>query len=207
MESCGYSISEERGKDVWYLHHLDDKNEMIHHVLLEYKPKQQAYAVRAGVTHRPSMIKTLRAKPAWSAFLRPELLNGSLHIVDAPCWTLFDAGRALNWVFLSIPDPVERETWKDQFRCLIDEFLKPYFWSVNKPEMALEILTKDIKPFEWFSTNGVLRALEVASISKYLGHTDDQIRDGLLRVRKKVERDLAPSKTFAEFCTSLEQSL
>lgn len=203
LEQYSYVCTERKGKDFWYVRHITESDELLHHVFLEYQPKNQAYAVRAGIACRPAMLLMLKAKSIWLEFLPPGLRSGKLAIVDEPCWTLFSAAWVLGSDFLSVPNPLKRNEWKEQVSRLTEEFFSRYLWPINNTRLLCDFLAEDAKPFGWWNGISVLRAVDFVGVSKLLGHSGAEIQMKLERVKNKINRDLAPGKKFEDFSAAL----
>jgi hypothetical protein len=201
FESLGYQPIKalptfERG-DRWYKHDLS--NDRVTHVaFLEYKPVSKAYAVSVGASNPEAMLLLRKTLPFLSQYVQSVLISGGgrLDVSDSPCWTLFNCGVAQKWRTVNIPDSIDRYTWPTMLEDLVNNFLKPVFWSIKDAEGVQNLLLNNNKPLDWWGTNGVLRATEIIVLSKVTNTDRKTIKSKLSDYKKMVERDMYGSKNF-----------
>ena len=107
-------------------------------------------------------------------------------------WTMFDAGRALNWPLLVIPTPTESASGKRQFDELVEKFLGPVCESVTDAQAVLERLLRTDVPFDWGATNPVTRSAAVIAIAMACGADVESVVD---RLRSHQSRQIKIYRT------------
>jgi hypothetical protein len=193
----------ERG-DRWYKHDLST-DMVVHVAFLEYKPISKAYAVKVGVSNPTAMYLLRKSIFALGKYVQPVLLSGGGRhdVSDRPCWTLFDCGVAQKWRSVNIPDSIDRSSWPGMLEDLVNNFLRPVFWSIKEPEGVQNLLLNNNKPLEWWGTNGALRAAEIVALSKVTNTNRKVITSKLNDYKKMVERDIYGSKNFEKMLEEL----
>jgi hypothetical protein len=125
------------------------------YIQLQSKFGGTAYGVRVGfsLASAKSLLEAARAR-----------INEIAEVSIGPneyCWTLFDAGRALNWPLLTIPHPNDKSMGAQQFDDLAQKFLGPVCESVIDAQAVLERLLRTEVPFDWGACNPIVRGAEV----------------------------------------------
>lgn len=133
------------------------------------------------------------AIPVIRRFLHPALAEGRGSFLNNPCWTLFDAGRALGWKLLLIPDPDERENWRAEFQRLFDNFLAPVLWPVQSPKAIQDLLFRTEKPFDWMVSNSVIRIAEIIALGKVSDADPKALRARIVGLGQNIQKDVCGS--------------
>jgi hypothetical protein len=161
--SRGYQRIPGPGATLWFVS-PQSTSEVAQYLVLEHKARVDAYAVHFGVSSKHARAKISRVEPILRAMPVTRWPPS-----DTPCWTLFNAGRALDWGYLAIPDPTQVCSGAAQFANLCDEVLVPSLEAVVTCHAVLHTLLRAEKPFDWGATNPVTRATEVIATSMVEG--------------------------------------
>lgn len=198
LHSRGYQRvpSEPASTILWY-RSPHSSSEVSQYLALEHKPRANTYAVFFGVscnsarTCMRSVSQNLRSIPAvWPSD-------------NKPCWTLFNAGRALNWGYLSIPDPTNRTNGATQFSELCEKILNPIVEQTVICQSVLDVLLATEFPYEWSISNPMPRAAEVIAISRIVGKNLNETRNTLLAYKSKLYRTLQTGPAWDEALSRL----
>lgn len=175
-------------------------------IYLQYKPTFKAYGVAFGVVEEDLMqrLRCLLGQPA----VTERLANWQCaRPSESPCWNLFNAGRALDWRYLCIPDPDAPTEWEKEFERLWDTQLNPNAHSVVDDQAYIRFLLRSDKPFEWWTSDPVLRAGEVILAMQRQEYSMAAMLSELEGARGLIEPSLVNGCNFAEFVrTIVEQS-
>ncbi|WP_076862262.1 hypothetical protein [Bradyrhizobium mercantei] len=201
FEALGYRRTPEYevfGKgDLWYI--FDGSTPAVTHVAyLAYKPALRAYAPHFGVFNAASRTKVIAALPAIFPYLHPTFGNDIWPLGRRPCWTLFDAARQLGWQRMCVPDPQAPDSWPTRLNEMVEELLKPTFWSIETPSGIKALLLKGDKKFEWTVSYSVLRVAEIVALAKSLSCDENSIRKRLAEHESDIVRDMYGSKDLNE---------
>lgn len=171
-------------------------------IYLQYKPSFKAYSVSFGVVEDDLMqqLRHLLSLPT----IR-ELLNNwqSERPLASPCWNLFDAGRALDWRYLSIPDHDDPAGWEGEFQRLRDGLLDGLAHKVVDDLSYARFLLRTDKPFEWWASDPVLRAGEIALALMRQGYLETAIAAELEQVREAVSAALGNNVDLRQFIRAI----
>ena len=184
--------------------HESSTNDVMQFASLTYKPRQDAYALRIGISNLDAMIALKDVVSVLDPYLHPAISREDLRIW--PCWTMFNAGRALKWPFVSIPDPRNRRAWQMQLQAFAERLL-PVFLKTSSASGILNLLLRDDEPFDWWATNTVLRTAEVVALNRVSHASWPLTRERLSAVEPKIPRDLHGCKDTARFIDDLARAL
>ena len=169
-EACGTRIQNSVACE-W--HRAPSSNAFVSaYLAFERKPKLGGYALYFGFECIRARELMERVAPKFKQLLPSTGFNA-----DYLCWTLFHAGRALNWPVLVIPDPTGGILPINQWAMLTREVLEKTVEAVSSCNDVLHILRRNDKPFEWFASSGVVRATECLAIGRILGFTVSDLRN------------------------------
>lgn len=186
-------------RDVW-LRRLNDtgRSNFATTIYLQYKPSFKAYSVSFGVVEDDLMqqFRQLLSLPT----IR-ELLNNwqSSRPLVSPCWNLFDAGRALDWRYLSIPDHDAPAGWEIEFERLRDTLLDGLAHKVIDDLSYARFLLQTDKPFEWWTSDPVLRAGEIVLSLMRQGHSEAAMAAELEEAREPIAAALGNGRDLQQF--------
>jgi hypothetical protein len=208
IEEIGYRrVGNPRGlgaRDVWY--ERDRGESPIVDVLhLEFMPKFKSYRFLCGIYDLEEKELSHCLLPFLTRFIDPILLNSDLISIDSPCWTVFNLGRAL-WPrsLMSIPNPLNRGSWRSQLEEAVNKYLRPIFWSIKTKEAIVELLYGNEKPFEWFATVPVLRVAEIVALSSLSGIDPRVVRSRILKFDREIRPKLYGTLSTSRFIEELQ---
>ncbi len=177
-------------RDVWLRRFSEpSRSKFATIVFLQFKPSFKAYSVAFGVVEDDLMqqVRQLLMLPTVR-----ELLSDwqCARPIESPCWNLFDAGRALGWRYLCIPDLDGQVEWGVEFEAIQSTLLEQHAHKVVDNLTYVRFLLRSAKPFEWWISDPVLRAIEVIVASTRLGHSVETMILELDVAREQVEAAL-----------------
>lgn len=192
-------------RDVWMRRANGDRcNKFATLIYLQYKPHFKAYSVAFGVVeddlrqelkHLLTLPTVLELLSNWQC-ARP---------IESPCWNLFDVGRALDWRFLCIPDVDDPSRWDAEFERLEDLLLERHAHKVADDLTYARFLLRSDKPFEWWTSDPVLRAGEVILALMRLGQSVEAMVSDLEAVREQVELALCKGSDLERFIGTIRR--
>ncbi|WP_136220086.1 hypothetical protein [Massilia sp. Mn16-1_5] len=189
-------------KDLWF-RRIGENSDIEHFLSLEYKPTAKAYAVHVGVESICAKNFLKENLPVIRPFLSSSLQESSF-LLHSPCWTLFDAGRALRWpAVYVIPNPKEPESWPLMMEEFFDKFLEPLFLPISNASDIRTLLFRTEPPFEWIVSPAVLRAAEVIALSCIDGLGSEEIMSSIIPFADDIEIKLAKGKKVTTFVDTL----
>lgn len=210
VEALGYCHIQDaptvKKQDLWYKRSTS-KNQVDSYLFLAYKPKAQAYSVHAGVASRDARLKVFAALDSIKEFADPIYFADSSYM-ERPCWHMFDAGRALDWssVYV-IPDPFDRSNWRNRFDDLINGFLAMHINGINNESKIIDLLLKNVAPFEWSLSNPVLRISEIVSMARASGVSIEELMLKASLLQHDISRSLFGPKSYANVMRSIVEVL
>lgn len=190
-------------RDVWMRRTNEpSRSQFATTIYLQYKPRSKAYSVAFGVVENDLMqqLKQLLALPT----LR-ELLNNwqCARPIESPCWNLFDAGRALDWRYLCIPDINDPSDWEAEFEKLKETLLVRVAHEVVDNLTYARFLLRSDKPFEWWTSDPVLRAGEVTLALMRQGYSVAMMLSELEEAREQIEPALGRGYDLSQFVRAI----
>jgi hypothetical protein len=192
FESYGYErqnglIVASRG-DMWYRHKSSTET-IEHFAYLSYKPRVKAFDVTIGVVNSKAHQSVKAALPIVGRLIDPGYL-ATPFLIERPCWHMFNAGRGLNWDSVYVmPNPKDRSGWPILFESLCQDFIEPFFLSIDDLAGIQNLLFRNDPPFEWFGSNPVLRFGEIIALAKEQGWNRKYLADRLRELRSIVTGD------------------
>lgn len=188
-----------------YYRHEGSTKDAGHYAALDYKPKLNSFGVRVGVSNPNVMTQLNHVLPLITKYLHPAASRAQFS--EAPCWTMFDAGRRLDWDLLSIPAPIQRESWPSQLQQLVTEFLEPIFWPIKDSKGILELLLRNETPFEWFATGAVLRVAEIVALSRLAKIQSSDVYQHVRQFESEILRQMERPRDLNGFIRDLSGAL
>lgn len=189
-------------RDVWMRRINDrDLSRFATTICLQYKPSFKAYGVLFGVVEDDIMqqLKQLLLLPS----VRKILANWkSARHLDSPCWNLFDAGRALDWQYLSIPDLDAPHGWEVELQRLLGT-LDGLAHKVTDDLAYARFLLRSDKPFEWWTSDPVLRAGEVILALTRRSYSTAAMTAELEEVHEQIEATLSHGYDLQQFVRAI----
>jgi hypothetical protein len=182
---------------LWFMS-PESTSEVAQFLVLEHKPRVDAYAVHIGVSSRSGRAKIAQVEPRLRA-----LPVTRWPLPDTPCWTLFNVGRALDWGYLAIPDPTRSVGGAVQFAELCEQVLGPSLESVTTNQGVLNVLLGAEKPFEWGITNPVTRATEIIATYKAAGIDPEQCKMELMKYQPTLHAGMRVGSLWQNTLNSL----
>lgn len=171
-------------------------------IYLQYKPSFKAYSVAFGVVE-DDLMQQLRQLLTLQT-VRELLSNWQCaRPIESPCWNLFDAGRVLDWRYLSIPDLDAPAVWEVEFERLHEALLDGLAHKVVDDLTFARFLLRSDKPFEWWTSDPVLRAGEVILALMRQGYSVATMISELEQAREQVEPALSKGCDFPEFVRAI----
>lgn len=158
-------------------------------IYLQYKPSFKAYSVAFGVVEDDLMqqFRQLLELPT----IRELLGNWQCaRPMESPCWNLFDAGRALDWRYLSIPDIDDPAAWEVELERLREALLAGIAHKVVDDMAFARFLLRTDKPFEWWTSDPILRSGEIVLALMRQGYSEAAIASELEEVREPISAAL-----------------
>ena len=177
------------------------KPEATQYVVLENKSTARAFGVLVGFGNERARIIRRELEPT------VRVRSRSMHpLNDYPCWSLFDAGRALGWSLLALPSPIDRQQGPTQFAQLCETFLKPVCENVTTAELGMERLMRVEVPFDWEVSNAVMRVAEVVCVARACSADFAALKHRLEALRPHVHPQWRASwpELIAEFLLKVE---
>jgi len=188
-------------RDTWLRSTADSAKPAVI-ISLDYKPTWRAYGVALGVVQDDiiARVRSLLDEPR----IKPLLTSWrSARAIDAPCWNLFDAGRALDWKYLMLPDPDNELSLERELERVRVDLLESVFEKVTDDLTYAQLLLRSEKPFEWWITDPVLRAGEVIVALRRSSYPAQEVVSALAKFRGEIERALGQQCNFEEFVGGL----
>jgi hypothetical protein len=185
-------------RDVWLRRDNDPTHRFATIVYLQYKPSFRAYGVLFGVVEDNirQQLKQVLSMPSVVAFLAKWQ---SARPLEAPCWNLFNAGRALDWKYLSVPDLDAPASWQTELRRLQELLLDGLTHNVVDELTYARFLLRSDAPFEWWTSDPVLRTAEIVLALMRQGYSTDAIASELSEYRAQIEDALDGGGDLLEF--------
>ncbi|MFN6170113.1 MAG: hypothetical protein ACK5YU_01480 [Burkholderiales bacterium] len=201
-ESFSSSLTFDR-RDVW-MRRINDpaSGNFATTIYLEYKPNFKAYSVAFGVVE-DDLVRQLRQLLSLTKI--QELLYGwkSARLHDSPCWNLFDAGRALNWRYLCIPDPDAPADWQTEFQKLQETVLDGIAHKVVNAMAYSRFLLRSDAPFEWWTSCPVLRAGQIVLALMRQGYSVEATVSELEEHRTQIENAIGNGSDLSQFVRAI----
>jgi hypothetical protein len=190
-------------RDVWMRQTNDaGRSSFATMIYLQYKPSFKAYSIAFGVVD-DDLMQQLRQLLELQAF-RALLSNWQrARPIESPCWNLFDAGRALDWRYLSIPDLDAPEGWEVEFVRLHETLLDGVASKVVDNLTFARFLLKSDKPFEWWTSDSVLRAGEIILALMRQSYSVAAMVSELEEVREQIEPALSEGCDLPQFVRAI----
>jgi hypothetical protein len=190
--SLGYNIMDNVPRlsrnDAWYT--LDALGGAInHYIFLENRPASQKYNLYVGVYNIESRKLANEIASSSSGYLSPALLDKKFHLFSRPCWSLFNAGRALRWPGMGVPDHSDEKSPERMINELYAAIIEPKFLSIDSPGRIVDFLLRDDFPFEWVGTNTLLRAIEVVGLCGHFVEDVEPVKRELASRSRWTRRD------------------
>jgi hypothetical protein len=180
----------------------------VHHVaLVEYKRGQDAYSIQLGGSCEKAILALRNARQLIDRHINPLLRTAAWGLWRRPCWTMLDAGRALDWTLLAIPDPISRGRWPEQLAALQTEVLEPLFWRITSAEQLRNMLMRTDGAYGWIGSNALLRVAEIIALSKVAGESESEIVQSLAPFYDYLERDVVGSDGCAALISGLVREI
>jgi hypothetical protein len=134
-----------------------------------------------------------------------ELLGNwqSARLLDSPCWNLFDAGRALDWPYLCIPDLDAPAGWQLEFQRLRETLLDGLAHKVVDALGYARFLLRSEKPFEWWTSDPVLRSGEIILALVRQSFSEAAIVFELEEAREQLEPALSKDGDLQQFVRAI----
>lgn len=190
-------------RDVW-MRRINDPggSQFATTIYLQYKPSFKAYSVSFGVVEDDivQQLKQLLSLTSVQALLANWKTARQL---DSPCWNLFDAGRALDWKYLSIPDIDAQDGWELEFQRLRETLLDGLAHRVSDDLAYARFLLRSDKPFEWWTSDPVLRAGEVVLALMRKSYSTASMASELEDAREHLEPALSSGCDLAQFVRAI----
>lgn len=118
-------------------------------------------------------------------------------------WNLFDAGRALKWPGLLIPDPVDRSLAGKQWIEFTRDILERTVETTVTCSDVLHVLRRNDKPFEWFASSRLARATECLAIGCTLGFTAADFEEEVVAILERVPAEYQRHKLWEDVINAL----
>jgi hypothetical protein len=208
FERVGYQrvTGHARPDRLWYLSSRSTE-QAEQYLALDFKPGSKAYGVQVGFSNPAIRRVRSRLSPLVRYRLAPAVQT--LAVDEIPCWTMFKPGRALakrgqeEWRGLVIPTPVNPALGEKQFDDLQAEFLGPLFDAVTTTTAIFECLLRTDIPFEWFSTNPILRAAEAVATAVVCKADIGDVKRQLLSQQSSLPQPIRTGRTWEKSVDSL----
>jgi hypothetical protein len=189
-------------RDVWMRRTNAPGSTFATTIYLQYKPRFKAYSVAFGVVEA-DLVQQLRQLLELPT-VRELLSNWQCaRPIESPCWNLFDAGRVLDWPYLSIPDLDAPATWETEFERLREALLSGIAHQVVDDLTFARFLLRSDKPFEWWTSDPVLRAGEVVLALMRQGYSTTSMIAELEQVREQLEVALGKGRGLPELVRAI----
>lgn len=189
-------------RDVWLRRDNDPGSRFATIIYLQYKPSFRAYSVSFGVVEDNirQQLKQVLSMPSVVTLLAKWR---SARPLEAPCWNLFDAGRALDWKYLSVPDLDAPASWQTELRRLQELLLDGLTHKVVDELTYARFLLRSDAPFEWWTSDPVLRAAEIVLVLMRQGYSADAMALELSEYRGQIEDALGGGGDLLEFVRAI----
>ena len=161
-------------------------------------PSFRAYGVSFGVIEDDirQQLRQVLSMPSVRALLAKWQ---SARPLEMPCWNLFNAGRALDWKYLSIPDFDTPAGWEAEFQRLQETLLDRFAHKVIDDLTYARFLLQSDKPFEWRMSDPVLRGGEVVLALMRQNYSVAAMASELEDAREQIESALTNGCDLQQF--------
>jgi hypothetical protein len=192
IESFGYrrrdDIPRLSRKDVWYELYIND-GPISHILFLEFRPTSRMYNVYAGLSAGSVREAANILFLAVEDYLPLGLVDKKFNATSRPCWSLFNAGRVLDWPGMGVPNQSDSSSPRHMIQDLVEKFLKPELWSVDSLSKINDFLFRNDLPFEWLTSNTALRSIEILAVAAACENSISDIRKKLIDKLRWIQRD------------------
>jgi hypothetical protein len=152
-------------------------------VSFEYKPKAHGMAISFGISYPParaqirSTVDSLRQSVQIPFGLDPGYFQ------NAPCWTMFSAGRFFSWPMLMIE--LSDHACMTRFEEFAQAILNDICLGVDEDQKFAKFLSRDEPPFEWEFGFPLLRFCDLILALRRCGHDLARV-DSLPAIRPEL---------------------
>jgi hypothetical protein len=151
---------------------------------IQEKNKLGGYSLRVGASSVVAEHYKEALRNVLRNYLSDAFLNSPWKFLDRKCWTMGDLGRLFRWPLLSICSGRSGDTCMEQCRQVKEDFFHKVYGNSVGIDDIYTTLVEDKLPFDWCSSNGILRIGDLVAHAFARQVNEEELRQRLRELRR-----------------------